>query len=58
MLFGRSSKFSNSARVVDTGRLPGQGFRIGKVARAEQEGNQVKRAGETPFNQPAKITIA
>jgi len=58
VLFGRSSKFINSARVVNTDRLPGQGFRIGKVARAEQEGNQVKRAGETPFKQPAKITVA
>jgi len=58
MLFGRSSKFINSARAGDRNRLPGQGFRIEKVARAEQEGNQVKRAGETLFKRPAKITVA
>jgi hypothetical protein len=58
MFFGRSPKFNDSARVADAGRLPGQGFRIGKIARTEQEGNQVERVGETPFNQPAIITVA
>ena len=36
----------------------GIGLRIGKFARAEQEGNQVERVGETLFKQPDIITVA